>query len=429
MDSNNKWYKYYFYGFLAILALPVITTPAVLNPTAWGKAIIFRIILATLIFISIYEYKTFQTIIKKALSKGSDVFWPIWLLIGFLGLVILSTIFSLDPNFSFWGSPLRADGSLNYIFYILFAILTFLIIKKTDWEKIWKFNIIIGVLVSIIALSQKFGFFEKTVKTYDGRPPGTLGGPIFLALYLLLLIFITFSFFLKEKELKRKMFYLLTSSLFVYIILLTSSRAIWFGLFIGLVYFILTFPKKNKLILAIKISFLVLTILGACGIYYLNTNPRVIDSVFSRLSIKLAVDDPRFSAWVVSAEAIKDYPILGYGPENFSIAFDRYYNPSLPFISKEWGSWYDRAHNFIFEMGITYGIPALLIYLALIGVLFWKLQKIKYGPNTFIIHGIQATFFAYLSANIFSFDVFSTYLIFFLIIGYSLSLIQSNESN
>lgn len=419
MNSNNKWYKYYFYGFLAILALPVITTPALLNPTAWGKAILFRIILSILIFISIYRYK--DIIIKK--SKA------LYLLIIFLVLVILSTIFSLDPTFSFWGSPLRADGSLNYIFYIIFAILTFLIIKKSDWEKIWKFNILIGILVSGIALFQKFGVFSETVRTYNGRPPGTMGGPIFLGLYILLLLFITLSFFLKEEQRKKKILYLLVLLLFIYIILISGSRAAWFGLFIGFVYFILTFPKKDKLVLAIKISFLILILLGACGIYYLNTNPKVVDSVFGRLSIKLAVDDPRFSAWIVSADAIKDHPILGYGPENFSIAFDRYYDPSLPFISKEWGSWYDRAHNFIFEIGITYGIPVLLVYLALIGVLFWKLQKIKYGPNTFIIHGIQATFFAYLSANIFSFDVFSTYLLFFLLIGYSLALTQSNESN
>jgi tetratricopeptide (TPR) repeat protein len=57
------------------------------------------------------------------------------------------------------------------------------------------------------------------------------------------------------------------------------------------------------------------------------------------------------------------------------------------------------------------------------------LQKKKddKNPNSLIIHGIQATFFAYLAANLFSFDVFSTYLIFFLIVAYSLSLIKKPE--
>lgn len=414
---SDKLYKWYYYGFLVILTLPVITSPILLRPTAWGKAILFRIFFSILIYVSILKWDIIKETLNKKINNSNRL--PFWLLIGFLGLIILSTIFSLDPYFSFWGSPLRGDGSLNYIFYILFAILTFLVIKKTDWDKIWKFNIIIGALVSIIALFQRFGMFSKTFITYDGRPPATMGGPIFLALYLILLVYITLSFYLKTKK-KR---YLLSFLLFVYVLLLTGSRAAYFGLLIGFIYFILAYPLKNKLTKIVKISFVSLAILGALGIYYLNTNTELLNAVSSRLSIKLAVEDPRFSAWAVSMEAIKDRPLLGYGPENFSIAFDKYYNPSLPYISKEWGSWYDQAHSFIFAIAINSGIPALLVYLTLIGVLFWKLQKNK----NIIGHGIQATFIAYLGANFFSFDVFSTYILFFLIVAYSLTLIK-NES-
>ena len=422
MNDNNKWYKIYLYGFFAILTLPLITTPNLLNPTAWGKAIIFRIIIAILIFLAILQYDSLLPIVKKLLSRKSNVFWPFWSLISLLVLVILSTIFSFDPYYSFWGSPLRGDGSLNYIFYIIFAILAFLVIKKKDWVKIWNFNILIGFLVSLFALAQKVGFLGKTIITYDGRPPGTLGGSIFLALYLLLLFFITLSFFSNEKSKKKKLWYFLVLLLFAYIIVVTGSRAVYFGIFIGLAYYFLTFPLKTKLILALKASFVIAVLIGTSGIYYLNFYS---EKDPGRLSIKMAREDPRFSAWLVSEKAMFDRPLLGYGPENFSIAFDRYYDPSLPFISKEWGSWYDRAHNFIFEMGITYGLPALLVYLALIGTLFWRLQILKdRNGNKLVYHGIQATFLAYLSANMFSFDVFSTYLIFFLIIAYSLSLIK-----
>ena len=431
-NKENNLYRIYLIGFFLILALPLISTPVLLHPTAWGKAIIFRIIISILIFLFIY-----QILYKKAGQELSSlkrnltplnwrkVFSPFWLLIAFFVILFLATIFSLDPRFSFWGSPLRGDGFLNLGLTIIFALLIFLILKKSDWKKIWDFSILIGILVSIITIFQRFNIFKNTIKSFDGRPPGTIGGSIFLGLYLLLLVFITFSFFLKEKERRKKIFYFLAFLLFIYIIFLTGSRAAYFGLFIGLAYFILSFPKKTKLIFSFKVLFLVLALLGAFGFYYLNTH----NLISGRLSIKLAVDDPRFSAWVISAEAIKDHPILGYGPENFSIAFDRYYSPCLPFISKEWGSWYDRAHSFIFEIGVTAGIPALIIYILLFGSLFWHLQKKKdfKDSNFLIIHGIQATFFAYLAANLFSFDVFSTYLIFFLIVAYSLSLIMPEK--
>ncbi len=451
-NKENNLYRVYLIGFFLILALPVISSPVLLHPTAWGKAIIFRIIISILIYFFIYLilYKnfdnTFGATTTNVLDRKNKIFWPFWLLIALFVVFLLATVFSLDPRFSFWGSPLRGDGFLNLGLIIIFSILIFLILKKSHWQKIWDFSILIGVLVSFITLFQKFNIFKNLIKGFGSRPPGTMGGPIFLGLYFLLLVFITFSFFLKEKGLKKKSFYLLASLLFIYIIFLTGSRAAYFGLFIGLAYFILTFPKKRKLIFAFKILFLVSILLGAYGIYYLNAH----NLISGRLSIKMAEDDPRFSAWIVSIQAIKDHPLLGYGPENFSIAFDKYYDPSLPFISRDWGSWYDRAHSFIFEIGVTAGIPALIIYLGLFATLFWQLQKIKDNPNlptrhslrrqalaggriksestNIIIHGIQATFFAYSAANLFSFDVFSTYLIFFLIVAYSLSLI-SNSGN
>jgi len=416
---HDKWYKVYFYGFLAILALPFITTPALLSPTAWGKVVLFRIILASLIFLFIYQRKEADFSVLRNIAS--------YLLIAYFILLLLSTIFSLDPNFSFWDSPLRGGGFLNYAFYIIFAFLLVLIVKKEDWQKILKFSILIGVLVSFIAIFQQLGLFGKTVISYNGRMPGTIGGPTFLSLYLLLLFFISLSFFLKQK----KIIYLLASLLFLYIIIFDGSRAAYFGLLIGFFYFILA-GKKNLF----KVIFLIALVLMGGLVYYINTTPKLPDylqenrltkEVLPRLSVNLASGDPRFSAWFISYQAIKERPFLGYGPENFSIAFDRYYDPSLSEISKEWGSWYDKAHSIIFETAVTSGIPAIIVFLSLIAVLFWKLQKIKYTSDTIMIHGVQATFLAYLSANFFGFDVFSTYIIFFLLVAYSLSLISKRK--
>ena len=433
--------RFYLIGFFLILALPLLTTSLLFNPPAWGKTIVFRIILSILIFVFIY-----QILYKKTANKFPIVknLLPFWLLAALWGIFLLAIIFSLDPYYSFWESPLRAGGFLNFSFYIIFAILTFLFLHKQDWQKIWLFAIFIGVLVSIIAIFQRYNIFEKIIVPYSGRPPSTMGGPIFLALYLLLLVFITFSFLLKEKEKKKKLFYLLALLLFFYVILLTGSRAAYFGLLVGSFYFLflysvnLVHAKRKTLFLLVKILLGILLIILAYGVYYLNSQPqapqfiqnnKTLREVASRLSIRVALDDPRFSAWKISLEAVKAKPILGYGPENFSIAFDKYYDPSLPRINMAWGSWWDRAHNFIFDISITAGILALIIYLSLFAALFWGLQKIKKKrpEQSLICHAIQATFFGYLATCLFSFDISSTYLILFLLIGYCLYLISSNQ--
>lgn len=448
--SNKKNWVYWAYliGFLIIGALPILSLPPWFSPPDWGKTIVFRIILSILIFVFIWQFfhqpnRAFLTTVKNVLlARKSKIFLPFWLLVSFLGIFLLATFFSLDPNFSFWGSPYRSGGFLNFSFYIICAILAFLVLKEDDWQKIWNFAILIGVFVSILAIFQWQGFFKDFLITYETRPPSTVGNPIMLAIYLLLLSFLTLSFAVKEQVFFKKILYFLVFSLFIFVIILTYSRAVYLGLTFGFLYFVFFFPYKNqRFSLAFRISLLVSLVLASFFVYYINTQKKlpefiqenkILREIASRLSVERALQDPRISGWKVSWQALKERPILGYGPENFSIAFDKYYDPSLPGINQISESWWDRAHNFVFDISLTAGIPALLIFLSLFGALFFQLQKLKYtdlygyerGSTRMVAHGIQAAFIGYLVANFFSFDTFSIYLILFLLIGYSFFLIK-----
>ena len=57
------------------------------------------------------------------------------------------------------------------------------------------------------------------------------------------------------------------------------------------------------------------------------------------------------------------------------------------------------------------------------------MQKVKEKnpENSLLCQGIQATFLAYFSANLFGFDTFSSYLVLFLLVSYSLRLITEKE--
>lgn len=444
-QTQNKCRWVYLVGFFLILALPLLSLPPWFSPPNWGKTIIFRIVLSILIFLFLWQFilsKNQQKIseisekLSFLVSKKNKIFW---LLVSFFGIYLLATIFSLDPNFSLWGSPYRSGGFVNFAFYIIFGILAFLILKKEDWPKIWDFSILIGIFVSIVAIFQWWGLFKDIFITYETRPPSTIGNPIFLALYFLLLSFLTLSFAIKANPLYKKLLYFSALLIFLFTILLTYSRAAYLGLLAGFLYFILFYPfKKRTVSLALKLAFFAILVFGIYGVYYVNTHPQLpefiqenktLRGMVGRFSIERALQDPRISGWKVSWEALKDRPLLGYGPENFAIGFDRYYDPSLKGIEKMPGtamSWWGRAHNFVFDISLSAGIPALITYLGLFGVLFWRLQKLKKeNPDqSLIYHGIQSTFLAYFVANFFSFDAFSTYLISFLLVGYSLHLIS-----
>lgn len=372
-----------------------------------------------------------------------------------LFLFLLSTIFSPEKVYSFWGSPWRAGGSLNFAFYIIFAILSFLIIKTKDWRKIWDFSILVGILVALFGIGQYFNLFPDFIIFLQTGVSSTLGYSGFFAIYLAFLFFLALSLELKEKSIFKKAFYFLSILLFIFGIFISGARSTYLGIIVGLFFFFFFYPKKMA---RLKISAGCLLVLAILATYYLNAFPepprfiksntasaRVFSYLSSRASLKKALIDltgARFSAWQVGLQAIKEKPILGWGPENFSIGFDKYYDPTLSNLQK---IWWDRAHNFLIEYAATGGIPFLMVYLLLIGILFWQFQKIKKRntsipayqqagePHTddanvpIIAHGIQAAFIAYLISIFFVFDGFDTYLLFFLLTGYCLHLISFSQ--
>jgi len=422
MENNNpqnKFYWVYLTGFFLILSLPFWAIPPLLHPPAWGKTIVFRIILSCLIFFFIYQVlcRKNNPVLEKLKLKPIKLIFGILILL-FL-LFLLSTIFSQDIYFSFWGNPYRAGGFLNFTFYIIFAILVFLILKPRNWKLLWNFSLGIALLISLIALLQQFNVFKEFLVPYSARLPATLGSAIFLALYLSFFVFLSLSFAILEKNRKKKILYLLSFLIIVFVIFLTGTRAVFLGIALAFLYFILFYPapRQTRYIKTLKIAILVLLVLSVSGIYYLNTpserissHPLVVKShalttIISRIKIKPSLEDPRFAYWKMVLPAIKEKPLLGYGPENFSIAFDKYYDPSLPYMGYEIAKgWTDRAHGFIFETAVTTGIPSLIVFLLLFGVLFWQLQKIKnphkseeisINQRPIIAHGIQATIIAY----------------------------------
>lgn len=456
-SHSNSWIRIGFMiGFFLILSLPLLNLPPWFSPPDWGKTIVFRIVMSLMIFFFLWQIlqkENFGTVQHMA-RRGSAIKIVLALLILLFLFFLVSTLFSRDTGFSFWGDPYRSGGFLNFSFYIIFAIFTFLILKDKDWQKIWNFSFIIGIFVSVIAILQQFGIFAKVFIGID-RPPSTLGGPTFLAIYLLLLSFPLLSHSIKEKVPLKKLSYCSTLIFFIAVIVaITRARAALLGFLIGGLWFLFVYPKKLFFIKFFAGIILISTILG---FYFLKTHPEIYlnqsyiirNAAETVLSIPKS-DEGRISAWKISFGAMKEKPFFGWGMENFSIGFDKYYNPSLPGIenvpTKTEGAWWDRAHNFIFDIGVTAGIPALVIYLSIFVILFFQLQKLKNADSNpkgepsvpcgagaektpkVIYHGIQTTLIAYLVTDFFSFDTFSSYLISFLLIGYSLHLLSSQAN-
>jgi len=450
IQDKLRWV--YLTGFAIILTLPILAWPPYFFPVDWGKSIVFRSVMAILLFLFIFQLLFKKSELKMPAIKKNLIFW---LLTGLFGIYLLATIFSVDPLFSLWGSPYRGGGFVTFAFCIVFGVLAFFMLKKEDWKKAWIFSIFIGILVSFVAITQYNpalnhifsavlnAIFHKSILLVPSRPPSTMGNPDILAVYLLLLSFLTLSFGIKWQKLWEKILCFSALAIFIYTILITESRAAYLGIAIGAIYFLLFYPKK---MMTVKIGVVALLIIVGTGIIYVNTTSqfpkflqqnKLFNSVTSRLSLNLFLTDARFSTWAgIDYKILIAKPVLGYGPENFAVGFDKFYSPSVPNL--QGANWWDKAHNIILQTGSDAGFLGIAAYLALFIILFWQLQKLKNPYKSeeisinqcpVIAHGIQATLIGYFTAIFFGFDTFSTYLLFFLLIAYSMHIIYNNRPN
>lgn len=430
----------YLGGLFLIIALPLLNLPPWFSPPDWGKAVVFRIIFLTLLLVllfhTLFQSKTtgFFSSLKTTIKQPIKEVLPFWLLLGFLGMNFLATVFSQDPWFSLWGDPQRGGGFVNFALYIIFALFTFSFLQVSRWKLVWNFALGIGFLVSLVAIFQQFSIFSNIFVPLKTQVSSTLGGPWLLGIYLILLAFIALSYGIQEKVQLRKFVYFFLFLLFGYIILLTVSQAAYVGFTVGLLYFLFFYPRKSPTLKTLTILGLAIATLA---LFYLSTHPEhsLSQNYIIQNLTEWRVDQSRLSTWKVSLQALQDRPFLGYGPENFSIGFDAYYDPTLPNINKQppFGTvttWWDRAHNIFFDTAVTTGIFAALIYLLFFATLLWKLQQLKRKKPEYslIAHGIQAALLGYLAADFFSFDGFSTYITLFLVVGLSFSLLYRNNS-
>ncbi len=95
--------------------------------------------------------------------------------------------------------------------------------------------------------------------------------------------------------------------------------------------------------------------------------------IMSKLSDQTT--NARFWTWGSAWQGFKERPVVGWGPENFSAVFDKYFDPRhyVPLGNAE--TWFDRAHSIYFDYLAETGILGLVSYLSIFSVLLWGLIK------------------------------------------------------
>jgi O-antigen ligase len=409
-------------GTVAVLFTPLIIFNDLFFPFITGKNFFFRI-LVEIIFAAYLPLAVLN--LKFRPSKT-----PILIaLSAFIAVISLATVLGVDPYHSFWSNFERMEGLITHLHVFLFFIVVTNIYKdEKEWFFFFNISVSVATLMAVYGIFEHAGLTSTSAISEGGRLVARLGNSIYLAVYLMFHLFIISALALRVREKALKFIYLALFFLNFYVFFLASSRGAFIGFSIGIVWSALCalwFLNSRSVKIAAA-SIIVIVLLLGILISFFPTNPVVQrTNLFQRLAsvqIHDLTSEPRIMIWGIALHAIKERPLLGWGPENFIITFAKFYNPDL--YSSE--PWFDRAHNMLLEWLVAAGLIGFLSYIGIFAALFYILVKstrenILDSTTAIIISGF---FVAYVAQNIFVFDNVVTYIIIFTVLAYVNSLYQ-----
>lgn len=438
MENNMIQEKFFIaiirWGVYAILLMPLVVVP-VLAPFILGKAVIFRI----LVEISLAAYLALAFFCPQYRPRLSGLLLAIS---AFVGVLILTAVTGENFYHSFWSSPYRMEGLFMYLHLWVFFIIVSSVFHNTlsttnintkshedtkhreeivsDWKKFFRLAIVVSVLVSGIALAQHVGFLSSFVPGTGAT--STIGNVSFLAAYLIFPVFLALALYREDRAWRG--FYLASFLLNIAVIFLTASRGGILGLTLGLVLWgalysiFCSFSSKLKIAVA---GILLTATLFSAGVWLYRDSSiiQVIPALrkITSTSFEETTTRARLIAWQIGLKGWRERLWLGWGPENFYMPFDKYFNPELYDILQE-KPWFDRAHNIFLEFGVTSGLVGVLVYFSIFGAVFWSIKK-WWNKNRVLHASLISLLFAYLAQNMFSIDSPSSLILFFLVLSFA----------
>jgi hypothetical protein len=231
----------------------------------------------------------------------------------------------------------------------------------------------------------------------------------------------------------------------------SQTRGAFVGLFAAVFFAALYLLFSNRRLRLWAGGFLLVIVLSY-GILYHYRQALIDRNVFGArfLEIGLSADSlqTRLWTWGSAVRGFKERPILGWGPENFTVVFDKYFDPRHFNPNQSTETWFDRAHSLYFDALAETGIVGLTGFLSVFVVFFtyfFKYQSFLFSnKNSAIGQSIShkhvlrrsvlgAAFFAlplgYLVQGLALFDVLPIYLNLFLFLGFSSFLFLSVQSS
>lgn len=402
-------------GLLIVPVLPLVVTRSLYFPFITGRNFIFRIIIEILFVLWLWLMLSEP----KYRPRGSFILYSVMAMVAVL---FLAAIFGLSPYRSFWSNFERMEGFWgHWHYFIYFLMLGSVLREERDWSRFWGVSLGASLLMSGYGLWQLLGKLD--IHQGDERLDATMGNATYLAIYLVFNVFLALFFFFKlsDKSFWLRSVFLALAAFELFIIYNTATRGAMLGLLAGLgIFGFISMVWSGGLnrraglfVLAVSILVPLLFVTVKNSSFVRNSD---VLTRFAGISLSETTTQSRFVIWRMAYEAWQDRPILGWGPENFVYIFSKYYDAQL------WRQepWFDRAHNVFFDWLTASGLAGLAAYLSVFGSAVYILYRLFKSRilSPALVGLFIGLLVAYFINNIFVFDNFATYMLFYALLAF-----------
>lgn len=300
--------------------------------------------------------------------------WPEYMLLSILsGIILLSALFAAKPVES-----LTMGVGQILVFLLIFQGTQYLVTNRARFESIYLAAVYLAGIVSGIIAIIKYIFKPAGILRTETLFTGINGTGTVLLITMALSIVYIWSW----HSARKKWAGLAGLAVPFTGMLLTFSRGAYLG-FVGTMFTLLFRSKK-----AVALFLLFCIVMGGAILFLFPTEKARLMSIFS-----FAENDSRMAIWQTALNMAKDNLLLGVGPGMFAYRFDFYRPVNYP-ASKS------LAHNLELQVLAEFGMPGLLVFLTLLGLVIWRnCQLIKAFPEKLLYRGVLAALIGYLIHN------------------------------
>ena len=459
-------------GVLLVLLTPLIVSVDTLFPFVVGRALFARSVIEV-------TFALWLILVIYYPQRRPPRSWVLAALVVWLLVSLIASFAGVSLVRSLWSTYERMQGVIDLAHWVGFALVAGSVFRTfSDWRTLFTINLGLCGLVSALGLAQHYGLLQEVwlgTRSPD-RIESTLGNATYLGAYTLVSAIIGVGMLVhsfqtmasrdrasqpagrrgpgptqqrsRSRSGRRRMarreglrfdytmwlmglraFWALAVVLSLWALWLTGTRGAIIGLGAGAVAFAIGYIIWGTLgagrwasygILAVAIVILLLVVVA-------RTTP-VLDPVINSNTMlerlnSIGTDDGSISGRIesvrVGLRAYLDKPLLGWGPQNYLIAWGRHFDAESG-VRKQ----FDQAHSKPVEELTTTGAIGLLSYMLVWLAMAWAIIRSvrrRQGYDQLFVLALGATLTAYFVQNLFLFDTPATMMQFAFLVAFAVS--------